>query len=164
MAGVLTSGELLVIVNPASFSALSGWAISQTAVRPATICRGWQRSARDREGVDGGGATDTVILRDFVTEQKLAETIDHPVMPGDVVKGNVALMEPAGTVTEAGRLNPVLVEVKVMTDGPAAGAVKATVHVPPRPGDTAVGEQTRRAREDVSGERTIGKDNISDPT
>jgi len=125
------------------------WIISQTAVPPRTICRWSQRSATVRESFVVA-VTDTVIFSDFVTAPKLAETIAHPVMVGDVVNGKVATMEPAATVMEPGRLKAVLVDCKVITDALARAAVKLTVQVPPRPGATAVGEQAMRASEDAA--------------
>ena len=95
-----------------------------------------------------GVTIDTVIFCDFITVPNVAETIAHPDMVGDVVNGNAPLMEPAGTVTEAGIPKLVLVDFKTTADALAAAEVKVTVHVPPRPGATVVGEQVRRESED----------------
>ncbi|MCU1336773.1 MAG: hypothetical protein JWO19_2354 [Bryobacterales bacterium] len=163
IAGVLTRSELLVTANSTASAASPGsWTISQTAVPPMTICRRSQRSANADEVTDA--AVDTVICRDFVTVPKVAETIAQPFMIGEDVNENVAPIEPAGTVMEAGRLKPVLVDFKPTIDAFTAAEVKVTVHVPPRPGATAVGEQAKRASEDADGERTMGKDTTVCPT
>ena len=156
-AGVLTRLELLVSVNSASAAPSPGLRkISQTAVPPGEICR-WAQLSPSADDVTCA-ADDSVIRADFVTVPIVAEIITHPFVVGDDVNGNAALMEPAGTLTEAGRLRSALVELKVTTDGLAEVAVKVTVHVPPWPGATAVGEQAKTAREDEIGERAIGND------
>ncbi len=147
IAGVLTSCELLVIVNAASSSPSPDRLISQTAVPPATICRRSQRRARVGEVLIGAGI-DIVIFSVFVTVPRLAVTVADPVMVDDVVNGKAAVREPAATVTETGRLRAVLVDCRVTTDALVRVVVKVTVHVPPRPGDSAVGEQAKRASED----------------
>ena len=157
MAGVLTRFELLVTVNsPASAPAAEFRIISQTAVPPAAMCRLAQESCSADEFTCA--AVERVIFADFVTVPEVAEMIAHPVMVGDVVNGSVAHTSPAGTVTETGTLKPALVDLRLMTDALAAGAVKVTLHVPPPPGATEVGEQVNRASEDANGERAIGKE------
>ena len=97
----------------------------------------------------------TVICNDLVAVPKVAERIAHPFMVGDEVNGNVVVMEPAETVTEAGRPKPVLVDFKPTTTALAVVEVKVRVQVPPPPGATAVGEQAKRAREDADGGAVI---------
>ena len=132
------------------------------AIPPLETCRGSQRTAVAGAGVDDVAAT--VICRDFVTVPKVAETIAHPLAVRDDVKGKIALSAPAGTVTEAGIPTPVLVVLRPTTAGLAAAEVSVSVHIPPMPGTSTVGVQTRSASEDAVGERAIGKDTVVCPT
>jgi len=98
---------------------------------------------------DPVGETAAVILTDFITEPRVAETIVHPDMVGDVVKGNVALKEPAAMLTEAGSVRAALVDFTVTTVATVLVEVKMMMHAPPRPGVTVVGEQVSVSGDDT---------------
>jgi hypothetical protein len=62
-------------------------------------------------------------------------------MAGDKVNANVAFTEPAGIITERGRVTPVLVDRRATIDGFADAAVKVTPHTPLWPGAKVTGAQ-----------------------
>ena len=107
---------------------------------------------------------EAVIVTDLVTVARFADTIAHPVMVGVNVNGNEAFGEPAGIVTEAGIVKPALVDRRVTVDGAPLTAVRLTVHVPPWPGATRIGEQVKEESEYGDGESATGKDTDVGPT
>lgn len=105
-----------------------------------------------------------VIVCDFVTVPKVAETTAQPVMVGDKLNWNMPLRVFAGIVTEGGRLKAALVERNITVDGLEDAVVKTMTHVPLCPGATDSGEQVRVESEDGEGESTIGKETEVVPT
>ena len=93
----------------------------------------------------------------MVTLERLADRIAHPLIAGAREKGNVALLEPAETVTEAGMINDVLLVLNATRAALAAADVSVTVQVPPAPGAKETGEQVKVESEDADGESAIGK-------
>jgi hypothetical protein len=93
----------------------------------------------------------------LVTVPKLAEIIAQGETVRDVVNVNVAESEPAGMVTEAGRVKPELVDARVTMEATRPAAVKVTEQLPLKPGVTVVSEQESTESEYGEGESAMGK-------
>lgn len=88
---------------------------------------------------------------------RVAETIAQDETVRVVTNANVAESEPAGMVTEAGRVKPELVDARVTAEATGPAAVKVTEQLPPRPGVTVVGKQESTESEYGDGESAMGK-------
>jgi hypothetical protein len=99
----------------------------------------------------------------LVTVPKVAETIAHGVVFRVVMNVNVAEIDPAGMVTDAGTLKPAFVDDKAMVEGVGAAALRVTEQFPFRPAVMVVGTQESVEREYDDGESATANDTTVGP-